>query len=89
MSNITAQACTPSVHMNGDDKSTLICEWDDFYDHIEKVIGVIPRSSFHGRNHYTKGEDGQQFSRLALMEIEETLNKLRMVSEEVLTNLQD
>ena len=88
MSNITPEACTPVIHMNGDDKSTILCEWDDFYDHIQKVIEVIPRSSFHGRNHYVKGELGQDFSRLALMEIEMSLSKLRSVAEDVLTNLQ-
>ena len=88
MSNITPEACTPVIHMNGDDKSTILCEWDDFYDHIQKVIEVIPRRSFHGRNHYPKGQLGQDWSRLALMEIEMSLSKLRSVAEDVLTNLQ-
>lgn len=78
----------PFVHMNGDDKQTLINEWQEFYSAIDSAIQKIPSHSFHGRNHYPRGEEGWMTAREALAEIQGVLGTIRMCAEDVEYELQ-
>jgi len=88
MKHIYKDAVMPFVHMNGDDKETLIKEWQNFYSAIENAIEQIPSHSFHGRNHYPRGEDKHQVAREALEEIQGVLGTIRMCAEDVEYELQ-
>ena len=83
MKYIHKDAVMPFVHMNGYDKQTLINEWQDFYTAIDGAIQKIPSHSFHGRNHYPKGEDKHQIAREALEEIQGVLGMIRVCAEDV------
>lgn len=83
MEYIYKDAVMPFVHMNGDDKETLIKEWHAFYSAIDSAIQKIPSHSFHGRNHYPKGEDGWMRATDALREIQGVLSTIRMCAEDV------
>jgi len=88
MKYIHKDAVMPFVHMNGDDKQTLINEWQDFYSAIDGAIQKIPSHSFHGRNHYPKGEEKHLMAREALSEIQGVLGTIRMCAEDVEYELQ-
>ena len=88
MKDIYKDADIPFVHMNGDDKETLGNEWQEFYSAIDSAIQKIPSHSFHGRNHYPKGEDRHLMAREALSEIQGVLGMIRMCAEDVEYELQ-
>tara|TARA_B100001093_G_scaffold234421_1_gene224812 strand:- start:20332 stop:20694 length:363 start_codon:yes stop_codon:yes gene_type:complete len=50
----------PVVHLNGSSKDALLKEWFTFQKALETARELFPNESFHGRNHYPKGDAGEQ-----------------------------
>jgi hypothetical protein len=88
MKNWSKEIVMPCVHMNGDSEDTLKFEWNTFLNSALKLIEDIPSHSFHGRNHYTKGDELHQQAREALEELQGVLGTIRMTAEDVVYELE-
>lgn len=92
---IDTKIATPVAHLNGNSKESLSGEWFLFKDQLyharenirvemETIVSAFPHESFHGRNHYVKGEGADQEAYNHKMEIFKELNELRTKVDTIL-----
>lgn len=78
----------PTVHLNGSSKESLMGEWLRFKHALEKAREAFPSESFHGRNHYVKGDEGHDNSENYAQALVDHLNTLIFVAEEIFDGIE-
>jgi hypothetical protein len=68
---------SPVPNLNGNDAKSLVEEWHNFNEAIEKVFEQFPCASFHGRNHHFRTPEEQKLKDQLRVEISEKLVGLR------------
>ncbi len=92
---IDIKIATPVVNLTGNSKESLRGEWFLFKDQLyharenirvemETIVSAFPHESFHGRNHFVKGQGADHEACLHKMEIFKELNALRTKVDRVL-----
>lgn len=79
----------PTIHMNGSSKESLMCEWIRFKQALEKARESFPSESFHGRNHYVKGDEGHDNSEKYALALMDHLNDSINSVEDILDGIQE
>jgi len=84
---LNSELLTPAIHGNGNSKGSLIKDWTIFCNSIHKSLKAFPNESYHGRNHYVKGDKEHDMSKDEYIKMVQSLEELKRVSEEVVTKL--
>lgn len=87
--SINPEEITPTVHCNGNSKNSLLEEWYNFSSKLSSVIDSFPYESFHGRNHYIRGDDATKSCRIAQGELQRQVLSIKNLSELVIQKIQE
>ena len=78
-----AATLTPTVHLNGDSKKTLLQNWASF----RAQLADLPVPEVHARNYYVQGDDAPMDALKASRELQEMLATVHKVADAVCNKL--
>lgn len=87
--SINPEEITPTVHLNGNSKNSLLEEWYNFGSKLSAVIESFPHESFNARNHYIRGDDATKSCRTTQGELQRQLLSIKNLSESVIEKIQE
>ena len=70
----------PTVHMNGTGKETLLREYVNAMNAVEKAVEALAQVTVHGRDYYVQGPD---WIHAAMLQRCNQFEKLRAVRDEL------